>query len=547
MQRKRVHSPKNPLRTTKSPNYQRLDYDEYKEVCKHMKIMNDSIKTQIVDIWKLNDKSPPNKKYILETLPSLNKISKNILDKLQISIKRYISYAENCVDKRQVHTETYFQENRDEGHEEFIRNVNVELNKYNNLDKIISNYIKSTFPISPVSPVSSVSSGSSKAPKNLFSILYTDDESQDGAGEDDEYESTIYDILSPGPVKSPSMRDVLPLTPSEEHIALSSIKKKDYIIENKLSSGGFGTAYVVRDNFSNKFILKELMYNQGDSLLTLIENDIDDVESINLQILKYKFKPFFTSKKKFEDIKFKSDNMYKKIKSRLPQLEKLTNKNYINIISSNIEINVLKFIKEKGCRKDIACYVDDFIDYNNHTICIVTKPFISKNKPAPTLNSLLTNSNQIPFKKSFTIAQNILNAFAYLHSIGISHNDVKPANILLDEESLDIHIIDFGGGCIDKYCIGVSTKGYIHPESHKLHTPYGRVNNKNLDIYSLGLILAQLTEHSDQNSIMCEQKEAIELLLLIDSMKNIDINDDKILLTDIAKTFKEIVSKCMFN
>jgi hypothetical protein len=36
MQRKRVHSPKNPLRTTKGPNYQRLDYADIAKTFKEI-------------------------------------------------------------------------------------------------------------------------------------------------------------------------------------------------------------------------------------------------------------------------------------------------------------------------------------------------------------------------------------------------------------------------------------------------------------------------------------------------------------------------------
>lgn len=43
-----------------------------------------------------------------------------------------------------------------------------------------------------------------------------------------------------------------------------------------------------------------------------------------------------------------------------------------------------------------------------------------------------------------TISLNLLRDLARIHSLGIIHRDIKPANILINPDTLDVHIIDFG-------------------------------------------------------------------------------------------------------
>lgn len=313
------------------------------------------------------------------------------------------------------------------------------------------------------------------------------------------------------------------------------MNKEDIKTKEVLSSGAFGTAYLIKDSSNNKFILKELLYNQEERIFNEINKDIQIIKDNNEILTKHcgLFK-----KKNNDQLKIENDNLYYRINSLTSKPTKTIN----NIISGNIEINILKYIQDRGgCdRRDIACYVDDFINYDYKTISIVTLPFMSNNRPAPTLENMFDKSSKkrILLKNSFKIALNILYAFEFLHSIGITHNDIKPANILIDENTFDIHVIDFGGACKDKYCMGLGTMGYVHKDSDKLNTSYGKRFNKNLDIYSLGKVLNLLFNmYSDKSS--CKNFSP-ELDNTIQSMLNIDINNTDIDIFNIIQKFKKL-------
>ncbi|KAF8424845.1 kinase-like domain-containing protein [Tirmania nivea] len=68
-----------------------------------------------------------------------------------------------------------------------------------------------------------------------------------------------------------------------------------------------------------------------------------------------------------------------------------------------------------------------------------------------TLESIRTPSNAdpIPFPTRVRWACEFVSALAYLHSLGILHGDISTHNILLDQASLHVKVIDFAGSCVD--------------------------------------------------------------------------------------------------
>ncbi|TAF67339.1 MAG: serine/threonine protein kinase [Cytophagales bacterium] len=103
-------------------------------------------------------------------------------------------------------------------------------------------------------------------------------------------------------------------------------------------------------------------------------------------------------------------------------------------------------------------------------------------------------SGPIPEEKLIPIFVQILNAMEYAHQKGIVHRDMKPANILLNEEG-NVKILDFGIAKIlqpqflqqTQAGTKVGTVLYMSPE---------QVQGKNIDarsdIYALGLTLFEL-------------------------------------------------------
>jgi serine/threonine protein kinase/signal transduction histidine kinase len=119
---------------------------------------------------------------------------------------------------------------------------------------------------------------------------------------------------------------------------------------------------------------------------------------------------------------------------------------------------------------------------------------IMEDKGAVVLNSYLENKS-LTVREFVTVAKNAASALSTIHKRGIIHRDVKPANMLIDVNTLDIYFIDFG--------ISISrddekklprdglagTREFISPEQT------GRVNlpvDFRSDLYSLGITLYYL-------------------------------------------------------
>lgn len=93
--------------------------------------------------------------------------------------------------------------------------------------------------------------------------------------------------------------------------------------------------------------------------------------------------------------------------------------------------------------------------------------------------------------KAFPMMDQILNAFAYAHERNLVHRDIKPGNILVDNDG-NIKVLDFGIAQIlndaalqnDKY---TGTPEYMSPEQIQ-----GKPLDVRSDIYSLGVVFHQM-------------------------------------------------------
>jgi serine/threonine protein kinase len=94
----------------------------------------------------------------------------------------------------------------------------------------------------------------------------------------------------------------------------------------------------------------------------------------------------------------------------------------------------------------------------------------------------------LPLDKIISIS--LAHGMAYIHSQGVVHRDVKPENIIFDEEGC-AKIVDFGIACEEAYCDPLAndtgTFRWMAPEMMK-HKTYGR----KVDVYSFGLILWEM-------------------------------------------------------
>jgi len=150
------------------------------------------------------------------------------------------------------------------------------------------------------------------------------------------------------------------------------------------------------------------------------------------------------------------------------------------------EANLIKNLKHPG----IPIIYD--IDEDENSICIIEEYISGKS-----MTSFMLEKQQLPVKTICLYGIQICDILDYLHSYGkksendkgILHLDLKPDNIMINEDNL-IKIIDYDNASYEnqelKQCIG--SKGFAAPEQyHRLDI------GKTADIYGLGILLLYMS------------------------------------------------------
>ncbi|MCK4764945.1 MAG: protein kinase [Candidatus Aminicenantes bacterium] len=111
------------------------------------------------------------------------------------------------------------------------------------------------------------------------------------------------------------------------------------------------------------------------------------------------------------------------------------------------------------------------------------------------LHHIIKESSPLEIGRVNSISRNILDAIAVIHERGIIHKDIKPANIMIEKESGNAILIDFG---ITKDILKdpiISVTGgrpgiefYMSPEQFMGSSDIGKAT----DIYSFGVILYEM-------------------------------------------------------
>lgn len=143
---------------------------------------------------------------------------------------------------------------------------------------------------------------------------------------------------------------------------------------------------------------------------------------------------------------------------------------------------------------------------------------------------LTNNGGKIGIRESESILQDILKGLEYLHSKGIGHFDLKPANILIKEGKFCL--ADFGLSKIlvtENTSKGAGTISYSPPEL------FNRKRSLQSDIWSVGVILQKMltgkmpfegdSEHSLMFSIIQDEPRPLP--------------------NEIPQLYKKLVSKCL--
>lgn len=111
--------------------------------------------------------------------------------------------------------------------------------------------------------------------------------------------------------------------------------------------------------------------------------------------------------------------------------------------------------------------------------------------PGETLGSKLSRG-RVQMEEAVQLAKQLLRALSHAHSNGVVHRDLKPANILIDSNTQQPKIIDFGLARIDTTAeqrltqegVAIGTAAYMAPEQC-----IGAPIDERADLYSLGCIL----------------------------------------------------------
>ncbi|MCA1808189.1 MAG: protein kinase [Kiritimatiellia bacterium] len=107
-----------------------------------------------------------------------------------------------------------------------------------------------------------------------------------------------------------------------------------------------------------------------------------------------------------------------------------------------------------------------------------------------TLRTLLQQQGKLPLDTVVQIAEICADALGYAHRHGVLHRDLKPDNLMLNDEGI-LKIVDFGLACLTNvrkdpdYICG--TPCYMSPEEIR-----GEPIDPRTDIYSLGVTLYEL-------------------------------------------------------
>lgn len=248
-----------------------------------------------------------------------------------------------------------------------------------------------------------------------------------------------------------SPRD-LPLSLSK-YQAYTDIEKLVLFIENRLKNNGIEfdiniTPFEIGDTILNRYTLLKIIGQGGVSMVYLaLDNNLNRTVAI-----KCARKSDYTN---FDIIK--------------------------DMFLSEIEI-----IKKLNHNSIVRIYD---VDFSSDQLLIVMD-YIE----GTSLNEILKDYERIPQEEVISIAKQLCDVLAYLHSRkpAIIYRDIKPANIIFQSKT-KIMLFDFGtareykqGNLADTVCLG--TRGYAAPEQ------YGGMGQTDArtDIYALGVTLYHL-------------------------------------------------------
>ena len=169
-----------------------------------------------------------------------------------------------------------------------------------------------------------------------------------------------------------------------------------------------------------------------------------------------------------------------------------------NLEEADKEVDALIKLSTPSCDPYIICYYNSFYDAEEQVYVIVMEYIEGETLSIYSSNMRALANIRDPSKWStlyrhlLLITKDIIDAFIYMNSKGILHNDIKGGNIMIDT-IMTPKLIDFGISCMagrcnisNKMCCSGfgGTPYYVPPEVIENQTRYATS-----DIWSLGVTL----------------------------------------------------------
>jgi len=154
------------------------------------------------------------------------------------------------------------------------------------------------------------------------------------------------------------------------------------------------------------------------------------------------------------------------------ELEILKELNHPNII------NLRHYFYTKG-KNESEIFLNCVTDYLPQTLSrILSINYQSRNQLEPFIAKLY--------------AYQMLLSIKYIHSIGITHRDIKPQNILVDQKTNKIKLCDFGSA--KKLIPGQKSLAYICSRYYRApELIFGSTNyDSQIDVWSMGCVISEL-------------------------------------------------------
>lgn len=299
---------------------------------------------------------------------------------------------------------------------------------------------------------------------------------------------------------------------------------------------------------------------KGRSLDISNVDNYEDTKSLNIKII-----PEKSWLKKYEMIKILGEGSFgitylaydKKLKQRvaIKIINTETEKNNkIDINNSLKELGSLYNLARKGlydldndgCHPYISCYYDGFISkFENQECIFIISEYVNGVELYDFIDLFIKQKTPLEPYLLWSMMYQMVEAIIYIHNKGYAHRDIKLENIIIEDKTNVLKLIDFGFACFKNDCFaGPGTKYYAPPELFSLNRLNGLEAAQAHDIWSLGIvfyILANL-EYPYDNIKMIENGEElfksnyepsisidikfIKIInLIIDDMLNLDWNE----------------------